>query len=167
VVSAPGLMASGLRVRVEFLPSTGSFQAERAEDFKKKPRKHTKTPKSPTFERSTTSDQSSLIEYFVACCDPLVPFFGWAWQGLECLEGVRLTPREGMATNLQDRTDLDLLTATEACVSLRCGRRTIGRLVAAGDIPFVKFGNRLRFKREAISRFIEARETRINPKRTK
>ncbi len=75
-------------------------------------------------------------------------------------------PAEDAADEIQlPETVNRLLTREEAAHALRLSLRAFCRLIAAGDIEVVKIGKSLRISQRALHRFIEARETRFNPKR--
>lgn len=76
-------------------------------------------------------------------------------------------PGEFMATNLTPITELasHLITRETAAKTLGVGLRTIDRFIQSGDIPFVKLGRSVRINPSELSRFCDARVTRIDPKR--
>ncbi len=60
-----------------------------------------------------------------------------------------------------------LLTRSEAASQLGVSLRTIDVLIASGDLQFVKIGRCVRFRPSAFEFFVEAHETRTNPRRRK
>jgi excisionase family DNA binding protein len=53
-----------------------------------------------------------------------------------------------------------LLTVDEAAEYLRISRRQVYNLLAAGELPHVRVGSRVRFDREALRAALEARDDR-------
>lgn len=58
-----------------------------------------------------------------------------------------------------------LLTRQRGAATLGVSLRTVDELIASGDIPVVRIGKSVRFRPEALENFIDARETRINPRK--
>ena len=58
-----------------------------------------------------------------------------------------------------------LLTRPEAAQVLGISLRATDALIAAGDLPVVRFGATVRVRPSAIEYLIEARESRNNPRR--
>jgi excisionase family DNA binding protein len=75
-----------------------------------------------------------------------------------------MPPAAGKAVQLPESVKR-LLTTREAAAALAMGLRSFCRLMAAGGIEIVKIGKTVRISQAAVSRFIEGREARINPKR--
>ena len=59
----------------------------------------------------------------------------------------------------------NLLTRIEAAEALAISPRKIDLLTASGDLKVVRIGRAVRFKRSALDEFINAHESRSNPKR--
>jgi excisionase family DNA binding protein len=57
-----------------------------------------------------------------------------------------------------------LLTRKEAAAILGLGWRTVDENIAKGALPIVKIGRNVRIKPSELQKFIEARETRVNPR---
>ena len=58
-----------------------------------------------------------------------------------------------------------LLTRRQAAEALAVSIRTIDELTHTGDLPCVKLGKCVRFRAAALQLFIEASESRRNPRR--
>jgi len=63
--------------------------------------------------------------------------------------------------SVRDQITLDV---KEAAALLGCSRSTIKRLIAAGQLPVVKFCNRLMIRTEAIENFLDAHTEVRQPK---
>ncbi len=50
----------------------------------------------------------------------------------------------------------ELLTINEAIEYLKLSRQTIYNMVSRGDIPFLKAGRQLRFRKSALDNWLEA-----------
>ncbi len=60
-----------------------------------------------------------------------------------------------------------LLTRPQAARVLSVGLRTLDHLLASGDLPVVRIRGAVRIRYSAIESFLDARESRQNPKRAK
>lgn len=58
-----------------------------------------------------------------------------------------------------------LLTRNEAAATLSLSVRMIDELVKSGDLQTVRIGRAVRFRPSALEYFIEARESRMNPRK--
>ena len=58
-----------------------------------------------------------------------------------------------------------LMTRQEAAESLSVSIRKLDLLIASGDLPVVRMGKAVRVRPSAIEYFIEARESRMNPRK--
>jgi excisionase family DNA binding protein len=58
-----------------------------------------------------------------------------------------------------------LLTRLDAAGILNVSLRTIDEKIASGDIPVIRIGRSVRIRPEALERFVDANETRINFRR--
>ena len=58
-----------------------------------------------------------------------------------------------------------LLTRKEAADILKVSVRSVAQYIADGDLPVVRIGGSVRFRRVAIDRFIESSETRLSAKK--
>ena len=58
-----------------------------------------------------------------------------------------------------------LMTRSEAAEALALSVRMIDELVKSGDLPTVRIGRSVRFRPCALEFFVEARESRMNPRR--
>ncbi len=62
-------------------------------------------------------------------------------------------------TQVEQATDVDILTAQDAAAMLGCSQRHIYNLANAGEIPHVRLGdNMLRFRRSTLAAWMTARE---------
>jgi excisionase family DNA binding protein len=59
-----------------------------------------------------------------------------------------------MQENLRDSRYTRLLNVREVCELLRVSRPTVYRLIAGGDLPIVKVGDRTLFRLPDVERFI-------------
>jgi excisionase family DNA binding protein len=62
-------------------------------------------------------------------------------------------------------TKAPLLTRHEAAEALHQSLRTVDENIANGSIKVVRIGRSVRIRPEALEEFIDARETRINPRK--
>jgi excisionase family DNA binding protein len=62
-------------------------------------------------------------------------------------------------------TTSPLLTRHEAAEALNQSLRTIDENIANGSLRIVRIGRSVRIRPEALEEFIDARETRINPRK--
>lgn len=60
-----------------------------------------------------------------------------------------------------------LLTRFDAAYQANQSVRTIDEAIAKGDIEIVRIGRSVRIRPIALERFLEARTTRVNPKKAK
>ena len=58
-----------------------------------------------------------------------------------------------------------LMTRSEAAEALALSVRMIDELVKSGDLATVRIGRSVRFRPSALEYFVEARESRVNPRR--
>ncbi len=58
-----------------------------------------------------------------------------------------------------------LLNREDAKVRLAVSLRTIDELISSGDLPVIRLGRSVRIRPSAIDYLIEARETRVNPRK--
>jgi excisionase family DNA binding protein len=58
-----------------------------------------------------------------------------------------------------------LLKRIEAAEALAISPRKLDMLVASGDIQTVRIGRSVRFRPSALEYFVEARESRMNPRK--
>lgn len=58
-----------------------------------------------------------------------------------------------------------LMTRSEAAEALALSVRMIDELVKSGDLAAVRIGRSVRFRTSALEFFIEARESRMNPRK--
>jgi excisionase family DNA binding protein len=58
-----------------------------------------------------------------------------------------------------------LMTRSEAAEALALSVRMIDELVKSGDLPTVRIGRSVRFRPSALEYFVEARESRMNPRK--
>lgn len=58
-----------------------------------------------------------------------------------------------------------LLTRIEAAEALAISARKLDMLVASGDLQSVRIGRSVRFRPSALELFVEARESRMNPRK--
>ncbi len=61
----------------------------------------------------------------------------------------------------------EVLTVAEAAPYLRISRSTLSRLMRAGEIRFVKIGDRVLFRKAALDAFLEKQEAKSTPARRK
>jgi excisionase family DNA binding protein len=59
-----------------------------------------------------------------------------------------------------------LLNRREAGTLLGVSLRTVDELISTGDIPVVRLGRSVRIRPSALDYLIEARESRVNPRKT-
>lgn len=62
-------------------------------------------------------------------------------------------------------TTNQLMTRSEAAEALALSVRMIDELVKSGDLPTVRIGRSVRFRPSALEYFVEARESRMNPRK--
>jgi excisionase family DNA binding protein len=60
-----------------------------------------------------------------------------------------------------------LLNRREAGTLLGVSLRTVDELISTGDIPVVRLGRSVRIRPSALDYLIEARESRVNPRKTR
>lgn len=60
-----------------------------------------------------------------------------------------------------------LLTRHESAAYITTCLRTLDEKIASGDIPVIRIGKAIRIRRSALDAFLEASESRANPKRRK
>jgi len=61
--------------------------------------------------------------------------------------------------------DKDLLTRKETMEYLRICRGTLDRMMKKHDIPFIKMGKKVLFRKSDIDAFLESKTVRIKPKK--
>lgn len=64
-------------------------------------------------------------------------------------------------------TENSLITREDAAQIMAVGLRTIARFIDTGALPQVKIGRAVRIKRVDLDTFIDARTTRLDPKRAR
>ncbi|GAA5130804.1 helix-turn-helix domain-containing protein [Luteolibacter yonseiensis] len=62
-------------------------------------------------------------------------------------------------------TNAPLLNRKDVGARLHVSLRTVDELIASGDLPVVRLGRAVRIRPSAIDYLIEARETRVNPRK--
>jgi len=60
---------------------------------------------------------------------------------------------------------LSLLTRQDAAIALATCLRTVDEAIASGNIEIVRIGRSVRIRPSALESFIDARTTRVNPRR--
>jgi excisionase family DNA binding protein len=65
------------------------------------------------------------------------------------------------------QADKQLMTRSEAAEALAISPRKLDMLAASGDLPSVRIGRSVRFRPSALEFFVEARESRMNPRKKK
>lgn len=55
----------------------------------------------------------------------------------------------------------ELLSEDEACRLLKCGRTTLWELRRKGEIQYFRIGNRIKYKKEYLEKFLKSRESKI------
>jgi excisionase family DNA binding protein len=78
-----------------------------------------------------------------------------------------LQPPRQQYSAASTRDSNTLLTRPEAAALLNVALRTVDALIATGDVPCVRIGRAIRFRPAALQMFVEASESRRNPRRAR